>query len=75
MDPKYADRIFTIFQRLHGRDVYPGTGIGLSVCKRIVERHGGEIWIDTKTGGAPFFISPFRPPDVSTCTSALRSSP
>jgi PAS domain S-box-containing protein len=58
MDPQYFDRIFTIFQHLHTMDEYEGTGIGLSISKRIIERHGGSIWVESSLGkGSTFYFT------------------
>jgi len=58
IDPEYFSKVFQMFKRLHTRDEYPGTGIGLSLCQRIVHRHGGKIWVESEAGsGSTFYFT------------------
>jgi signal transduction histidine kinase len=73
VDPEFADKVFVIFQRLHSRESYSGTGIGLALCKKIVEHHGGRIWIDTDhTDGTRFCFTLPVAPEPTPVTASPR---
>ena len=73
IEPEYADRIFIIFQRLHPKDAYPGTGIGLAMCRKIIEYHGGRIWLDTSVPNGTTFR--FTLPKIAAPTPSEESEP
>jgi light-regulated signal transduction histidine kinase (bacteriophytochrome) len=73
LDMKYAELIFEPLKRLHGKEEIPGTGIGLAICKRVIERHGGRIWVESQPGqGSTFYFSL---PDVTRIGRSRLTSP
>jgi len=75
IDPKYAQQIFQPFRRLHGRAEYEGSGIGLAICRKIADRHGGKIWVESESGKGAHFRFTISPRRGGTMRTVNRRTP